>query len=97
MRTGSERKKSSRNAAWTEIMKRHKTVSSHFAVCVENTGYPASLELHKIYRVITDEDAAEDGDVRIVDESGEDCLYPAAWFVEVKLPQTVQKSLLHAA
>ncbi|OFW09673.1 MAG: hypothetical protein A3H27_00705, partial [Acidobacteria bacterium RIFCSPLOWO2_02_FULL_59_13] len=74
-------------------MKRHKTVSSHFAVCITNTGYPASLELHKIYRVVADEDAAEDGDIRVIDESGEDYLYPAAWFVEVKLPQSVQKSL----
>ena len=78
-------------------MKRQKTGSTHFAVCIKNTGYPASLELHKIYRVIADDDAAEDGDIRVVDESGEDYLYPSAWFVEVKLPQTVQKSLLHAA
>ena len=78
-------------------MKRQKTESTHFAVCIKNTGYPASLELHKIYRVIADDDAAEDGDIRVVDESGEDYLYPSAWFVEVKLPQTVQKSLMHAA
>lgn len=95
--TASGRKKSSENATWIEIMKRHKTVPSHFAVCITNTGYPASLELHKIYRVIADEDAAEDGDIRVIDESGEDYLYPATWFVEVKLPQSVQKSLLHAA
>ena len=78
-------------------MKRQKTGSSHFAVCITNTGYPASLELHKIYRVIADDDAAEDGDIRVIDESGEDYLYPGAWFVEVKLPHSVQKSLLHAA
>ena len=96
-RTGSGRKRLSENTIWTENMKRRKTVSSHFAVCIDNTGYPASLELHKIYRVVPDEDAAEDGDVRVIDESGEDYLYPAARFVEVKLPQTVQKSLLQAA
>ena len=78
-------------------MKRQKTGSSHFAVCIKNTGYPASLELHKIYRVVADDDAAEDGDIRVIDESGEDYLYPGTWFVEVKLPQSVQKSLLHAA
>ena len=78
-------------------MKRQKTGSSHFAVCIKNTGYPASLELHKIYRVVADDDAAEDGDIRVIDESGEDYLYPSAWFVEVRLPQSVQKSLLHAA
>lgn len=78
-------------------MKRQKPLSSHFAVCVKNKGYPASLELHKIYRVLLDQDAAENGDIRVFDESGEDYLYPADWFVEVKLPQTVQKSLLKAA
>jgi hypothetical protein len=65
-----------------------------FVVCIENTGYPASLELHKIYRIIADADAAQDGDVRIVDESGEDYLYPAKWFAAVELPQRVKTSLL---
>ncbi len=68
--------------------------SIRFAVCVNNTEYPASLELHKIYRVLPDEDAAVDGDLRVVDESGEDYLYPTEYFVLVELPQTVEKSLL---
>ena len=78
-------------------MKRRKTLAKHFVVCVNNRRYPASLELHKIYRVLPDEDAAEDGDVRVIDESGEDYLYSADRFVEVELPQTVRRSLLHAA
>ncbi|MEK7436930.1 MAG: hypothetical protein AAB150_08610 [Pseudomonadota bacterium] len=78
-------------------MKRKRTTSPHFAVCVKNTGYPSSLELHKIYRVIPDEDAAAARDIRVVDESGEDYLYPAKWFAELKLPQEVQESLLHVA
>jgi hypothetical protein len=65
-----------------------------FVVCIENTGYPASLELHKIYRVLPDADAARDGDVRIVDESGEDYLYPAEWFAVLELPRRVKSSLL---
>ena len=65
-----------------------------FVVCIDNAGYPASLELHKIYRVVADADAARDGDVRIVDESGEDYLYPAEWFVVVELPRRVKGSLL---
>ena len=65
-----------------------------FAVCVNNAGYPASLELHKIYRVLPDKDAEADGDLRIIDESGEDYLYPADYFVLIKLPQAVEKSLL---
>lgn len=68
-----------------------------FAVCVNNSEYPASLELHKIYRVLPDEDAAADGDLRVVDESGEDYLYPAEYFVMVELPQEVRESLMHAA
>ena len=68
-----------------------------FAVCVDNSEYPASLELHKIYRVLPDEDAVADGDLRVVDESGEDYLYPADYFVIVELPQEVRESLLHAA
>jgi hypothetical protein len=68
-----------------------------FAVCVNNTDYPASLELHKIYRVLPDEDAEVDGDLRIVDESGEDYLYPAEYFVLVELPRSVEQSLLQKA
>jgi hypothetical protein len=68
-----------------------------FAVCINNSGYPASLELHKIYRVLPDDDAAADGDIRVIDESGEDYLYPADYFVLVELPEAVEQSLLQAA
>ena len=71
--------------------------ASKFAVCINNADYPASLELHKIYRVLPDEDAATDGDIRVVDESGEDYLYPTEYFVFVELPRSVEKSLLRAA
>src|SRR6266568_1984008 len=96
-RTESGRRKSSGSATWTKTMKRRKTLAKHFVVCVNNRDYPASLELHKIYRVLPDEDAAEDGDIRVIDESGEDYLYPADRFAEVELPQAVRRSLLHAA
>ena len=78
-------------------MKRKKAVPPQFAVCICNKGYPSSLELHKIYRVVPDDDAAEDGDIRVIDESGEDYLYPSTWFAELKLPQVIQKSLMHVA
>ena len=68
-----------------------------FAVCINNADYPASLEVHKIYRVLPDDDAAGDGDLRVVDESGEDYLYPAEYFIFVELPKAVEKSLLRAA
>ena len=65
-----------------------------FVICVNNAEYPASLELHKVYRVIADEQASADGDIRVIDESGEDYLYPAEWFVPVRLPEKVKASLL---
>ncbi len=74
-----------------------KVSNIRFAVCVNNDGYPASLELHKIYRVLPDEDVKADGDLRIVDESGEDYLYPAQRFILVELPLAVEKSLLQNA
>lgn len=76
---------------------RQKRPDFRFAVCISNEDYEASLELHKIYRVIPDEDAEVDGDLRIVDESGEDYLYPAGWFVFIELPQALQRSVLRAA
>ena len=63
-----------------------------FVICIDNSGYPASLELHKIYAVLPDERAAEDDFLRVVDESGEDYLYSAERFVSVELPQQVKQS-----
>jgi hypothetical protein len=68
-----------------------------FAICINNSGYPASLELHKIYRVLPDEDAEQDGDLRVIDESGEDYLYPADYFMMLDLPREVQRVLLQAS
>jgi hypothetical protein len=65
-----------------------------FAVCGNNAEYPASLELHKIYRILPDEEAELDGDLRVVDESGKDYLYPAEYFLLMQLPQAVEKSLV---
>lgn len=71
-------------------------VKAGFVVCVDNAGYPASLELHKIYRVVPDEDAAADGDIRVIDESEEDYLYSQDRFVPITVPATVRESLVHA-
>ena len=69
---------------------------AEYVVCVENGDYPVSLELHKIYRALPDEGALADGDLRIVDESGEDYLYPATAFVGINLPERVRSSLRRA-
>ena len=64
-----------------------------FVICVNNTEYPASLELHKIYQVLPDEDAATDGDFRVIDESGEDYLYPEDYFLLLELPHDTERVL----
>jgi hypothetical protein len=64
-----------------------------FAVCIDSSGYPASLERHKIYRVLPDKDAADEGDLRVIDESGEDYLYEAERFLLVDLPPRVVRIL----
>lgn len=69
----------------------------HFVVCIINEGYPASLELRKIYRVLPDEKGANHGLMRVVDESGEDYLYPARFFVSIQLPQAAEEAFLSAA
>jgi len=78
-------------------MRRRKHASAQLALCIDNSGYPASLELHKIYRVLPDEDAAQDGDLRVIDESGEDYLYPAQKFLLAEWPEAVQRALLQAS
>ncbi|OFV93742.1 MAG: hypothetical protein A3F68_11520 [Acidobacteria bacterium RIFCSPLOWO2_12_FULL_54_10] len=65
-----------------------------YVVCIYNEGYQASLELHKLYRVLPDTAATKHGDLRIVDESGEDYLYPASWFVPIRVPEKVEASLV---
>ena len=75
------------------MMQHDNDVPSGFVVCVDNREYPVSLELHKIYRTIVDEDAAKDGDLRVVDESGEDYLYPASYFLPIRLPRETEQAL----
>jgi hypothetical protein len=65
-----------------------------FAVCLTNDGYETSLCRNKIYAVVEDSEALADGDLRVVDETGEDYLYPAEWFIAVDVPAPVQESVL---
>ena len=71
--------------------KRTKILRTQFVVCVKNEDHPASLELRKIYRVIPDIRAAEHRLVRVIDELGEDYLYPTSYFVPIELPQGLEK------
>jgi hypothetical protein len=66
-------------------------------VCVKNDDYPASLELHKIYRRMSDSAAIKVGMLRVVDESGEDYLYPGDYFVAIELTPAVERALRSAS
>ena len=68
-----------------------------FAICVKNKEYRASLELRKLYQVVPDDNAARHRQLRVIDESGEDYLYPENYFVPVELPQSAEKAVLRAA
>ena len=67
---------------------------THFALCLNNEGYPASLEVGKLYRVIKDEQASAEALLRVVDESGEDYAFTANRFHIVELPADIEKTLV---
>ena len=68
-----------------------------YVVCIKNQDYPASLELFKIYQAIDDARAADHQLIRVIDESGEDYLYPADYFEPIELPQIVEQAFALAA
>ena len=63
-----------------------KKAEGEFVICIRNDHYPASLELRKVYRVVPDAEAFSHKMLRVVDESGEDYLYPQDFFAPVELP-----------
>ena len=69
---------------------------SRFVICVKNAGYLASLELRKLYEVIDDPIAEKDDMIRVIDESGEDYLYPIDMFVAAPLPAAIEDAVRHA-
>jgi hypothetical protein len=78
-------------------MKRLARSQVRFAVCVNNNGYEASLEVGKLYRIIPDQEAERRGYVRIVDESGEDYGYSADRFFSIDVPKPLERVLLKTA
>jgi len=66
-------------------------------VCVDNSGYEAALERRKLYALLPDVEAATKGLLRVIDESGEDYLYPAGMFYKVELPVAVRQAVFRAA
>ncbi len=65
-----------------------------FVICIKNQGYEVSLERGKVYRVLDDEKASQHSLIRVIDESGEDYLFPAEYFVAIKLPKAAEKALV---
>lgn len=76
-------------------MKTRKATS--FVLCVRNQGYAASLELRKIYRALPDPVGPRHDLVRVIDESGEDYLYPVDFFIPIELPKAVNQRVLFAS
>lgn len=68
----------------------------HFVICLDNEGYPASLEIGKLYRLIPDLKAEAEGLIRVIDESGEDYAFEAKRFHAISVPAVVEKALLNA-
>ncbi|HVP09392.1 MAG TPA: hypothetical protein VMT02_07720 [Burkholderiales bacterium] len=70
--------------------------TKQFAVCLKNDGYEVSLERRKIYQVLPDPEAAKYRQVRVIDESGDDYLYPQNFFAPIELPQPIRRAVLAA-
>lgn len=64
-----------------------------YVLCIDNGGYSESLEVRKLYAVLPDERAAENDYIRVIDETGEDYLYPSKYFVPIQLPPEIAKIL----
>jgi hypothetical protein len=67
--------------------------AKNFAVCIRNDEYEASLQLRKIYEVLEDAFAEQHNMIRVIDEEGEDYLYPRDWFLPIELPQRVEEAI----
>jgi len=88
---------SARKSSKSNASPRRNAKPKSFVLCVRNHGYPASLEARKLYCVIRDASAVKHGLLRVVDESGEDYLYPADFFVALRLPASVKLALSKAS
>jgi len=75
----------------------HNPKPCRFVICIRNEGYEVSLELRKIYQVLPDATTERHRLLRVLDESGEDYLYPEDFFAPIELPETVEKALLLTA
>jgi hypothetical protein len=93
---GLGKEKSSSRTMSSRERQNPRRLPNSFVVCIDNKGYPASLERNKIYPVLRDERAAQDGLIRVIDESGEDYLYSKKRFAAIRIPAPVRASVVPA-
>ena len=74
-----------------------RSTRKQFVVCLKNQGYEASLERRKIYQTLPDAEAARHKQIRVIDESGEDYLYPRSFFAAIELPQAIRRAVQASA
>ena len=73
---------------------KNQNMETRFAICINNVGYVDDLKVRTVYQILPDESAARSNYVRVIDETGEDYLYPAKLFVEIEVPREVEEALL---
>jgi hypothetical protein len=75
-------------------MKSKNTAEAMLAICIDNTDYEMSIERRKVYPVLPDEEATQHNYVRVIDETGEDYLFPASRFVLINVTPDVERAVL---
>ncbi len=95
--TGTKRTASAVGSSSSRASSRRSAGKARYVVCVSNEGFQASLERRKLYERTPDIEAEKAGFIRVVDESGEDYLFPRAMFVDIDVPLSVARALSAAA
>jgi hypothetical protein len=72
---------------------RTENTEPRFAICINNSAYPDDLKVRTVYQILPDESAARSNYIRVIDETGEDYLYPAEYFIFIDVPPDVAKAL----
>ena len=85
--------KSTRSKVSSEQKRKASESARRYVLCISNDGYPASLEVRKIYNSLPDVEAGKHGLIRVIDESGEDYLYPREFFIPIALPKAAEIAL----
>jgi hypothetical protein len=80
-----------------ELISEIKSNTQHYVLCVSNEKYQASLEARKIYQCIPDTKAEAHGQIRVIDESGEDYLYPIDIFLPIEIPEEATRAFAHGS